>query len=461
MIQKWVTRVILTGITIAFMHVAGYDNGLPTFELESSFAAPLSRVTVDAGQDLGPVKLMLGFLHGLDHKSFEKKNYSPGLIARLKPKFWRIGVNSALSNYRVAKAIDPDIKITMVISDVYADILKGGYKNVRPWEDWGRYEKEIKFIVDKAAEAEMRIDYWDIWSEPDHKSYWPGTCEQLFEMFKRTYQVIRAVDPKAKIVGPSISNPKGRGPCSKPLLVHFLEYLASQNLRFDAISWHEFDFPEEILEHVEAIRNVIKEHPSLGTPEIHINELSGPADHLIPGWAVGWLYYLEKANVDWATRGCWDIKERDTRWSGCQAGLNGLLLKDNNTPQAVYWVFRAYAEMTGKRLKSVSSTPRLVVLSSKDDPAKEVRVLVGRYDVKERKGPFADIEVEIQNYPYSDKGVEVEIQRIPNENIPGPLPDGPKKVSTGILPLNNGTAVIPLNKFQDGDAYMMILRPKG
>jgi hypothetical protein len=453
--------MILTGITIAFANMAGYDNDLLPFELESAAAAPLSRITVDAGQDLGPVKLMLGFLHGLDHKSFEKKNYSPVLVAKLKPKFWRIGVDSALSNYKVAKALDPNIKITMVISDIYADILKGGYKKVRPWEDWGRYEKEIKFIVNKASESEMKIDYWDVWSEPDHKAYWPGTCEQLLELFKRTYRVIREADPKAKIVGPSISNPKSRGPCPKPFLNHFLEYLADQNLRFDAISWHEFDFPEEIPEHVESIRNVMKAHPSLGTPEIHINELSGPADHLIPAWAVGWLYYLEKANVDWASRGCWEIKERSSRWSDCQAGLNGLFLKDNNTPQAVYWVFRAYAEMTGNRLKSTGSVPRLVALASRDEPTKEIRVLIGRYDVKERRGPFADVEVEIQNYPYAAKGVQVEIQRIPSENIPGPLPEGPKMVSTGIFPINNGTAVIPLNQFQDGDAYIMILRPKG
>ena len=233
--------MILTGATIAFMNMAGYDNSLPTLELESASAALLSRLTIDASQDLGPVKLMLGFLHGLHHKGFESKNYSPGVIAKLRPKFWRIGVNSALSNYKIAKAIDPNIKITFVLSDIYADFLKGGYKKVRPWEDWKAYEKDITLIVKRTAEVGMQIDYWDVWSEPDHKSYWPGTCDQLFEMFKRTYQVIRAADPNAKIVGPSVSNSKNPGPCPKPLLAHFIEYLAGQNLRFDALSWHEFE----------------------------------------------------------------------------------------------------------------------------------------------------------------------------------------------------------------------------
>lgn len=455
--RKKSLRVLLVATVISFVHLAQYQD-VPS----EIHAAPFSRVTVDAGQELGSPKLMLGFLHGLDHRGFDTKNYSSSHIADLKPKFWRIGVNSALSNYKVAKAIDPNIKITLVISDIYADGLKGGYRKVRPWEDWNAYERDIKLIMKKASESGMHIDYWDVWSEPDHASYWPGSCDQFFELFKRTYQIIRAADPAAKIVGPSVSSAKNGGTCRpKPFLAQFLEYLAAQNLRPDAISWHEFDFPEEIPEHVEAVRRFFKEHPSLGMPEIHINELSGPADHLIPGWAVGWLYYLEKAEVDWASRGCWDVKQDRSRWSDCQAGLNGLLLKDNRTPQAVYWVYHAYAEMTGKRVKSTSSSPRLVAIASRNDQAKEVRLLLGRYNVKEKRGASADVEVEVQNYPYTASELQVDVRRVPSDNIPGPLPEGPKRVPTGAVSMQNGAAMISLNQFQDGEAYIVILSPKG
>ena len=441
----------------------------------------VEKITIYA-ENVSQQQLLQGFLHGWNLNHDDPPNQKTiELIAQLKPKYWRV---HDLDMYNFAKEnFDP--KITFDIYHYYW-LWKGleGPNLAKPWEDWADYEDHVRKLVTLSKEKNYPVDYWNPWAEPDTYHGWGGTCEQMLEMFERTYNVIRETDPDAKIVAPDLTafaGPFNGGPCnpggsdqflrgSDHVLRKFLDYSAEKNLKWDAISWHELDsVPEDILGHVDAARKAI-ETLSLGNPEIHINEFSGHIDHLIPGWTVGWLYYLERAGVDFVSRACWCAKipfdcPPGPEWD-CWYGLDGLFYNSTH-PQPLYWVHHAYAQMTTQRLRSESTRTRTVAIASRDDDKKQLKILVGRYGEKAfsytpQKIPPADVEITIKDYPHALDKVEVEILRIPNENIDQPL-DEPilvsKKLYEVMDEVMDQTIKIPINSFQDGDAYSITIKP--
>ena len=155
-------------------------------------------VTVHASDTLGPFVAPVGFICGVDQ---QEKWPDEVMVAALNPKHWRL---SKIQSYEAA-AQHPGIEITYVISDPYGYSV--GYPNATPWTDWEWYESYVQYIVQSRSEwfPEHPVAFWDVWNEPDHPYFWSGTYEQLLELFARTYNVIKAEDPSALVVGPSLS----------------------------------------------------------------------------------------------------------------------------------------------------------------------------------------------------------------------------------------------------------------
>jgi hypothetical protein len=204
------------------------------------------------------------------------------------------------------------------------------------------------------------------------------------------------------------------------------------------------------------MQQYLSANPSLcnpACPEIHINEYAGSGTHLIAGWTVGWLHYLEEAGVDQAHRACWDVSGG---WSTCWAGFDGVLLQDNVTTQHIYWVYKWHADTLASTRLSVDTTSSgVVALARLNDPAKEISVLAGRYD-----GGTGSVALAIKNYPYRNKLAKVTVDRIPtNANIPSAL-SAPAPVSSSEIEIaKDGTVNITLDSFQDGEAYLVSVKP--
>jgi len=436
-------RTLAIGIALVNIGFFGFQYAAWAKEPPVSISVKGKQVT-----DTGP--LVQGFLHGFETVDYAEQKVDLQMLKSLKPKFWRLGISNKVGNsYVLAKKLDPSIKLTLVMSDQIA-VLRGGYQFLKPWEDWEKYQADVKEVVSIYKKNNINIDYWDVWSEPDTSGMWKGTCEQAMEMFKKTYEAIRSVDQGTKIVAPSVSDLSVPGACQSSFFETFLKYVAENNLKFDAISWHEFDEPQEIPNQVEHIvRHFFSLHPTLGMPEMHINEYSGTLDAPIPGWAVGWLYYLESGSVNWATRACWE--------HGCQSGLDWLFQDDNLTPTPLYWAHRAYADLPSVRLKVTTDTPNTVALAGKDDSKQELSILVGRFLGKQTSEAPADVKIAIVDFPYSGKTVTSSIKRIPKNNQSVGMLAAPISVSSSSLPVNNGSIAITLTAMEDGDAYVITL----
>lgn len=413
------------------------------------------KVTIYGNQLLDPsTKFMQGFLHG------NPKNVDSILTSKLKPQFWRIGAYAlAGSGYLDAKRFNP--KITININD-YFMIANGIATQTlsQPWvNNWVNWDNNVTTLANNAAINNLPVEYWDVWGEPDN--FWTGTYAQWIEMYKRTRNIITAILPGAKIIGPEF----GFANCNfnvNPIL-KFLDSLNTAGSGVSGVSWHEFCNPEDITAHVKQVRDSLAVRPWLGNLQILIPEYAGPANHIIPGWNVGWLYYFEKAKVDWVSHGCWNESDGLNSWTDCEYGLNGLFMKDNVTPQPNYWVHRAYAEFDGIRIKAEPNQPRTVALAVKNNTVQEIKVIVGRYDNPNLGGHNApaNVEIKIKDYPYGNGlTLPLFIQRIPSNTVPFSVPLlAPVNTFTGNITFSGDSASIFITNFVDGDVYLVYVNP--
>jgi hypothetical protein len=252
----------------------------------------------------------------------------------------------------------------------------------------------------------------------------------------------------------------------------FLDYVVAHHLKLDAISWHEVDSvpgttgnPSNVETHVAQARALLAARPSLGHPAIFVNEYGAVANHLIPGWSVAWIDALEKAGVDQANRACWhgpDVTGR--RIAECDEGsLDGLFVPASGVPQALYYVYRAYADMAGgTRLATTTTDPYVTAFASRS-AANVVRILVGRHqsctatvrpDCNEPASATpAPINVVLRiGLPPSAVAAALAVERIPN--FSGAVAGTQPILSAPITP-TDGILQVPLLRFADGDAYLI------
>jgi len=434
------------GLAIEGCDGSSRDAGASPAAVETS-AARTERLDVDVTSNAGPSDPLVGLMHdSCDPHRPDGACVDRDQVAALHPRFWRV---SDPRNYQCARALHP--KITYVLMDGYADY----HPRPEPWKDWAGWEGYVAKTVRLARSHDAPVDYWEPWGEP-----WanPTNAEQVLEAFRRANAVIRREDPAAKVVGPSLAH------WHEAALTRFLDDSVQHGLRYDAISWHEFDRPEDVPAHVQRARELIAARPALGTPEIHINEYANEEQHLVPGTAVGWIAALERANVQWTSLACWDCYENGAVWSDCWHGLEGLFLRDGRTPQALYWVFRRYSEMRGRRLTTAGDTPRTAGLATWDDARRELRVLLGRSQRIETPAAAADVLVTLSRVPASILQVTVTIDRIPFVPVAG-HPNAVQPLASPVsgppagLPVDQGTLRIRLPAVQEGEAVSILVRP--
>jgi hypothetical protein len=421
-------------------------------------------VTVFAADDLGPVTLRHGFTHGLDGTA----GYAVAKVAALRPANWRL---YKYQSYAFVAGLDA--RISYGLSDPYA-WAHGGYPAAAPWTDWAEYEAFVRTRVAQivAAFPERSPAFWDVWNEPDHPYFWHGTYDQLIELFARTVAAVRAVDPAARFVGPSVSQYR-RGSAGVADVVAFLADLdARYGVRLDAVAWHENHTytPDVIVANARAIRQDLAARFGADyRPELHVNEHMGTEVHSAPGWNVGYLYYLEQAQINAWMRACWKVYDTArpgggaVRWDDCWAGLNGMFMADGVTEQPAYWVMLAYAETANETRLPVTTTVRTTTaLASRDNDTRRVRLLVGRHGGSAK----ADVTLRLTGWPWKEP-VLARAARIPtfagfrtNPSQAIPLPDGPVPVfSQRLDPTAGFDMLIPLPAFVEGEAWLVDVAP--
>ncbi|MEK6794409.1 MAG: LamG-like jellyroll fold domain-containing protein [Spirochaetota bacterium] len=79
-----------------------------------------------------------------------------------------------------------------------------GFHTTEVPPDWNEWERYVRNTVTRYKEY---VRVWEVWNEPDAgKKWWGGTPAEYVELLKRSYTVIKSIDPSLEVVGGVISS---------------------------------------------------------------------------------------------------------------------------------------------------------------------------------------------------------------------------------------------------------------
>lgn len=520
---------------VIFAHNEGPPSGAPSYGqgaqtnaiTASDPTCPAGRacVTVNGTSSSGtPLSYSAdGFLHSVDFKSAMPStggaaNQYVGpdwsLVQALSPRWWRVNGCTSPSGFYAPEcqwiSQNASASETTILSDDYLGGWSSGQAGgaIPPWECWPCYTSAVKTIVSGSTASVLQGSLgqplpaanvlWDLQNEPPTFGLGPnqgGSASLYLQQLSQAYAALRSVAPSAQIVLPSlysfVDTPMDwtEGGRNNPHLVGFdsvLPYLVQNSIHPTALSWHEDSGllagdPGIVQYQVAQIKYLESEYGLNPSPQIFINEYDPQFANLVPGWSAGWIAALENAEVSQANRGCWTEQTNGSQYDECgTAGvggtLDGLFTSQYDTqpfsPDANYWVYRFYAQMTGGVVPVTTSTNSLTGLASRDDSTSTLNVLLGRHrsctptvnpDCNSTNAPSlfsfptpspTGVNVTI-DYPYAATSVVASITDIPNVRgaVSQPVP------VNETLSVSNGQVTVDLPSVADGDAYTIQLRP--
>ena len=407
-------------------------------------------------------------------------------VEALKPTWYRVGGSlGEYSQFDMAEATGA--QTVFLVSDAWAAETYTPLRNgaLPPWQDFPRYREFVRTFVGDMLASGRNPDYWEVQNEPGRPLYLNAVdtlgwnTARYLEQFKIAYEEIIALDPDAKVIGPSLDTynvtPNLYG-TQYPDIRTFLDFAVANGIRPGAITWHEFQAdryktdlniqPIDIVYHVEEVRALLAERGMADVP-IYIGEYAIPETHLMPGWSAGFITALEAADVEGASRSCWTATWLDgLKYHECLFGLNALLGYDDTTKLGNYWVHRYYAEMVGDRVATKSSTAKLSVLSARDADG-VIRTMIGRHEhctlglfrgcgARGGSAPMpAPVMLDVL-VPGEVASARVTVSRIPFSG--GPLV-APIKISETTVPVVNGKVAVRINNVCNGDAFTVTVAP--
>lgn len=321
-------------------------------------------------------------------------------LTSLQPTNWRTNAATLASTGPATLSALKGTTITDLLSDDWLAASGGGYAAL-PWSNWSAYSQWVTAQVQR-VEALGRQDgytvsYWDVQNEPFGGYYYSGsslppaseTVANFDQQFLTAYKAIKAADPTARVLGPSLiawaADPADANGGID--MRSFLDFCAENGIQLGGVSFHDNDFgslpgwyaadgqpaqPSEVDAEIAQLQQMLAQRPSLGNPAMLVNEYGDPYSSELPGWDVGRIAALQAAQVTGANRSCW------TSSSCGGASLDGLMTDDGTAPLPGYWVYNFYSTMTG-RVAPVSSTYTDVTGLATVDTTGTVRVLVGRH----------------------------------------------------------------------------------
>jgi hypothetical protein len=422
--------------------------------------------------DPAPVRLAgQGFLLSLTDWFGNLRN--AGQVRSLAPRQWRF--SGAVSD-PAAKGLS--VSRTQILSNLWNSWTapgNGGHA-LTPWSDWERWRSFVRTTVLQARLEGWSPDYWDVWNEPN------GTCCPRFsEADRRTTTVdrwletyvlanreIRAADPDARVVGPSLSALQwAPGAPAEFDLDTFLAHSAAHDVRWDAISWHENQtapLPGDIASsvtnvdrHLALARAVMARHPGTVVGQrIFVNEYGPSNVHTLAGWAVGYFRAFEDGGVTQANRACWSEAE-------CTTQLGGLLTPSGE-PTAAWWAHKAYSRLAAGVRMRVASTSSWQVsgLATRDDRTGTVRALLGRHSsCNQPVNPWCTYDAKVKPasltvsiaWPYGRTPVALSVRRLPAGT--GPVHEMPLLQSSVVRP-RAGAVSFTLPVVHDGDGISIM-----
>lgn len=195
----------------------------------------------------------------------------------------------ALYDFLLENDVVPFVELSFM-----PDKLKSGDQTVFWWkgnvtppadyEKWGKLVEGLaSHLKERYGEEEVSKWYFEVWNEPNLKSFFTGTRDDYFKLYETSAKAIKKVSENFKVGGPATAGCRW--------IKEFLSHCEKEKLPVDFITTHiygvegfldefgkkQLQMPENVDKVVNGVRNVSKELKSLykySNLEIHFTEWS-------------------------------------------------------------------------------------------------------------------------------------------------------------------------------------------
>ncbi|MEH1123107.1 RICIN domain-containing protein [Micromonospora sp. CPCC 206061] len=307
--------------------------------------------------------------------------------------------------------------------------------------NWTDYDAFLTRLISDVRAAGIAVQ-WDIWNEPNLGLFWNRSQAQYFELWRRTYQRLRAEFPSHLLVGPSCACVPSTG----GWWVQYLDFIRANNVVPDIISWHSL--PGDPVANVATANTTLN---SRGIPHprpYQINEY-GSTSEQNPGDGSWYIARLERAGAD-GLRANW------ASTANLHNDLGNLLVRNSagqHLPKGEWWVYRFYGSQTGL-ISSVTPSPAYDAFATKDSGV--AKILVGG------GGTTGNIAVNLQRLDTTsgivqNNQVRVVAQRIPHNG--GGAVQGPITIANSVVTLSGNATTVNLPHTNANDTFTLTLLP--
>ena len=195
----------------------------------------------DWQQHLCEIKRMCDFkyirFHGLLHDDMGVCMYD-GMYNEKKILRYNFQYIDKLYDFLLSIGIRPFVELSFM-----PNALKSGEEtvfwwkgNITPPKEYDEFGKLITALIkhweERYGMEEIQKWYFEVWNEPDLSSFWAGTKDEYYMLYKTTVNAIKKVNPTLKVGGPA----SAKTDYIKP----FIEYCKKENLPLDFISFHRY-----------------------------------------------------------------------------------------------------------------------------------------------------------------------------------------------------------------------------
>jgi Ricin-type beta-trefoil lectin domain-like len=429
---------ITARLTIAAIVAAGSALGAAA---TSSTASAASTLVVDANQPYRTVThVASGALYGLDTASVPADSLveplHPNTFVQMAPGGKQLpngetapGGDALVVAPEAAKA---GAKVVVRMPDWYPNFP---YVWVG-WSNWlSAVDTQVKAVL---ASGDGNISAFELWNEPDWT--WNTAAAGSFDAgWARTFDEVRSDDPAAVIQGPSTST------FNASWMTTFLTDAKASGTLPNIISWHELNGAGSIPSDVAGVESI---ESSLGITArpIAIEEYGTSSQVGIPGDLVGYIANFERSGVNNAELAFWNH----------YGTLGDTLTNTGGSPNAAYWLYRWYGQMTGNMVTVVPTGSDGVGLdgaASVNSAGNQVSVIFGS-----GSGSTAVTVNGLSSLSAFGSTAHVVLEQTMSAGRTGAV-FGPQIISAGNYAISNGSITVPVSSMNSANGYHLLITP--
>ena len=431
--RKVTVRLAIAAVVVAGSAMAG--------AALASGAAAASTLLVKANQPFRSVThVASGGLYGLDTATVPADSLveplHPNTFVQMAPGGKQLpngesvpGGDSLVVAPEAAKA---GAKVVVRMPDWYPNFP---YKWVS-WSDWlSAVDTQVKAVL---SSGDANISAFELWNEPDWT--WNTAAAGAFDAgWARTFNEVRADDSSAVIQGPSTST------FNASWMTTFLSDAKASGTLPGIISWHELGGAAGIANDVASLKS-IESSLGISARPIAIEEYGTTSQVGVPGALVGYIAQFERAGVTNAELAFWN-----------HYGTLGDTLTDTGaSPNAAYWLYRWYGQMTGNMVTVVppgTAGSGLDGAASVNSAGNQVNVVFGG-----GSGATA-VTVSGLGSAFGATAHVVLEQTVSAGRTTAVV--GPQIISSGNVTISGGSITVPISSMNSANGYHLLVTPGG